>query len=105
MHSDEGTHKLELPVSRTTLKVCGGVPREISEKSSVDEQLSQNAAERMLSTERTLRIQEVADRHRVGAVGNVWRLEDLLYMRFGLQTHVLLAERSDLLLDIGMLLS
>lgn len=32
-HSEEGTHKLELPVSRTTLKVCGGVPTVISEKS------------------------------------------------------------------------
>lgn len=35
LHSDEGTHKLELPVSRTTLNVCGGVPMEISEKSRV----------------------------------------------------------------------
>lgn len=34
-HWDEGTHKLELPVSRTTLKVCGGVPMVISEKSTV----------------------------------------------------------------------
>jgi len=32
-HSEPGTHKLELPVSRTTLKDCGGVPRVISEKS------------------------------------------------------------------------
>lgn len=32
-HSELGTHKLELPVSRTTLKVCGGVPMVISEKS------------------------------------------------------------------------
>lgn len=33
LHSDDGTHKLELPVSRTTLKVWGGVPSVISEKS------------------------------------------------------------------------
>lgn len=33
VHSDDGTHRLELPVSRTTLKLWGGVPREISEKS------------------------------------------------------------------------
>lgn len=34
LHSADGTHKLELPVSRTTLKDCGGVPTEISEKSN-----------------------------------------------------------------------
>lgn len=32
-HSEEGTHKLELPVSRTTLKLWGGVPIVMSEKS------------------------------------------------------------------------
>jgi hypothetical protein len=30
VHPFEGTHKLELPVSRTTLNSCGGVPRLIS---------------------------------------------------------------------------
>lgn len=54
---------------------------------------------------RTLSVQEVADGHRVGAVGNVWGLEHLLDVRLGLQAHVLLAERSDLLLDVGVLLS
>lgn len=33
LHSDDGTHKLELPVSMTTLKVCGGVPTVTSLKS------------------------------------------------------------------------
>jgi hypothetical protein len=33
LHCDEGTQRLELPVSRTTLKLWGGVPMEISEKS------------------------------------------------------------------------
>lgn len=33
LQSDPGTHRLELPVSSTTLKVWGGVPMLISEKS------------------------------------------------------------------------
>jgi hypothetical protein len=41
----------------------------------------------------------------VGAVGDVRRLEDLLHVRLGLDAHVLLAERSGLLLDVGVLLS
>ena len=32
--SVDGTHRLELPVSSTTLKLWGGVPMEISEKSA-----------------------------------------------------------------------
>lgn len=33
LHSDDGTQRFELPVSRTTLNACGGVPIAISEKS------------------------------------------------------------------------
>jgi hypothetical protein len=43
LHSTEGTQRLELPVSRTTLKVWGGVPMVISEK-SVNESVSDNQA-------------------------------------------------------------
>lgn len=34
LHLDDGTQRLELPVSRITLKVWGGVPTLISEKSA-----------------------------------------------------------------------
>jgi hypothetical protein len=40
----------------------------------------------------------------MGAIGDVRCLEDLLHVRLGLQAHVLLAKRSCLLLDVGMLL-
>ena len=29
-HFDDGTHKLELPVSNTTVNFCAGVPKPIS---------------------------------------------------------------------------
>ncbi len=34
-HFSDGTQRLELPVSRTTLKLCGGLPNVISAKSVV----------------------------------------------------------------------
>jgi len=34
-HLEEGTQRLELPVSRTTLNSCGGVPIVMSEKSRI----------------------------------------------------------------------
>lgn len=47
-HSDDGTHRLELPVSRTTLKTWGGVPTEISEKSG---SLLANDVERIIEVD------------------------------------------------------
>lgn len=52
----------------------------------------------------TLSVQEVADRHEVGSVGDIGSLEDLLHMCLRLDAHVLLTERASLLLDVGMLL-
>jgi hypothetical protein len=91
-------------VSSTTLNVCGGVPREISEKSGRSQLLPVAAADSARAL-LTLRVEEVANGHGVGAVGDVRRLEDLLHVRLGLDAHVLLAERSGLLLDVGVLLS
>lgn len=103
LHSDEGTQRLELPVSRTTLKSCGGVPREISEKS--------NGVSRWLELwrtsnreRRTLSVQEVADGHWVRAVSHVGRLEHLLGMVLRLDAHVLLTERLCVLLDVCVFL-
>jgi len=92
-------------VSRTTLNVWGGVPREISEKSGASKQLSHVARELPRTAKLTLGVQEVADGHRVAAVGDVGCFEDLLHVRLRLDAHVLLAERSSLLLDVGVLLS
>lgn len=57
------------------------------------------------AVKRTLGVQEVADGHWVAAVGDVGRFEDLLHVRLRLDAHVLLAKRSSLLLDVGVLLS
>lgn len=55
--------------------------------------------------QRTLGVQEVADGHWVGAVGNVGRLEHLLDLCLGLEgAHVLLLDGLGLLLDIGVFL-
>ena len=52
----------------------------------------------------TLGIQEVADRHWVGAVSDVRRFEDLLGMCLRIEAHVLLAEGLCVLLDVCVLL-
>jgi hypothetical protein len=65
-------------VSRMTLKVWGGVPREISEKSRQRQQLFLNICQREQPAQRTLSVQEVGDRHRVCPVRNIRGLEDLL---------------------------
>jgi hypothetical protein len=53
---------------------------------------------------RTLCVQEVGYGHRMRAISDVGRLEDLLEMRLGFDAHVLLPESLCLLLEVGVLL-
>lgn len=111
-----GTQRLELPVSRTTLKVCGGVPMEISEKSvlavSTHSQMWLAGVEtsHQLSKERkqkhTLCVEEVINEDVVSRLNfdGSLLLEHLLLMLFWADAHVLLAERLDLDVDVGMFL-
>lgn len=103
LHSDEGTQRLELPVSRTTLKSWGGVPSEISEKSGGVSGCLKLCAD-AVGRWRTLGVQEVADGHWVRAIGNVGCLEHLLGMVLRLDAHVLLAERLCVLLNVCVFL-
>ena len=98
-HSEDGTHKLELPVSRTTLKDCGGVPMVISEKSAGIVRCIQASIAYGL----TLSIQEVAHRHRVACLVLVsgGLLEHLIGVRLGADAHVLLTEVLDMSVDVG----
>ena len=47
LHLLDGTHKLELPVSNTTLKFCGGVP-EINAHDFIDIHFLRNYSKRAL---------------------------------------------------------
>lgn len=110
-----GTQRLELPVSRTTLKVCGGVPMEISEKSvpavSTHSQMwlgkkpsHQRSKER--EQKHTLCVEEVVDEDvvpRLSFDGSLL-LEHVLLMLFRADAHVLLAERLDLDINLGTFL-
>jgi hypothetical protein len=107
-HSEDGTHKLELPVSRTTLKVCGGVPIVISEK-SVKEKMSafwppwhhESICREM---RRTLGVQKVIDQHVMAAVwldGGI--LERVLIIRRS-DTQILLAQGAHMLINAAFLL-
>src|SRR5690242_1703006 len=104
LHSDEGTQRLELPVSSTTLKSWGGVPREISEKSDSVSRCSFWGRRGAMGLRRTLCVQEVANGDWVRAVGDVGRLEHLLGVGLGLDAHVLLAERLCVLLNVCVFL-
>lgn len=64
LHPDDGTQRLELPVSRTTLNSCGGVPRVISEKSRGNQNISFSARNDIRCRYKlTLSIQEVINEH------------------------------------------
>lgn len=97
LHSDEGTHRLELPVSRTTLKVWGGVPREISEK-SVESQsegvLSWWESSRMMLT---LSVHEVVDQHIMTTAGLHRGVLEALSWAIA---HVLLAQSLNMGVDV-----
>ena len=91
-------------MSRTTLKVCGGVPKEISEKSAECEWRWRGTVEAVERAQHTLSIQEIVNGHWMRAIGDVGSFEDLLHVRLGLETHVLLAEAGDMLLNVCILL-
>jgi hypothetical protein len=101
-HSDDGTQRLELPVSRTTLKTWGGVPTEISEKSI--ELLADGAG--LVCSRLTLSVQEVADWHSVLTIafeGGV--LEHMLSMSLWSDAHVFLAKSLCVSANVGGSLS
>ena len=102
-HSEDGTQRFELPVSRTTLNSCGGVPTAISEKSILFVRwciLHQGR------TIQTLSIQEVANGYWMVAValecGIFEHLIDVVALRS--HAHVLLGEVSRLRLEVRILL-
>lgn len=97
-HSDDGTHKLELPVSRTTLKVCGGVPMVISEKSTIMVKWIRTS----IADGLTLSIQEVAHGDSVvrAVLVDGSLLEHLIGVRLGSDAHVLLAKVLDMSVDV-----
>ena len=104
VHSLEGTQRLELPVSSTTLNVWGGVPMVISEK-SIRMNISASCLPVMerRGAKRTLRVHEVADgdgvaalrAHDVGVEDGVAVVPNPSVRR----AHVLLAKLLDLGLD------
>jgi hypothetical protein len=101
LHSEPGTQRLELPVSRMTLNSWGGVPMAISEKSVFT--LAQ-----FIETEdivHTLSVQEVADGNGVTAVrldGGV--SEHLINVLSWANAHVFLSKSSGVNIHVGMLL-
>lgn len=99
-HCWEGTQRLELPVSRTTLKLWGGVPTVISEKSRRG---SESASVERRVARLTLSVHEVGNGHRVRAISmNDLGVEDVVCASVGAGgAHVFLTEALDVRLDIG----
>ena len=99
LHSDDGTQRLELPVSRTTLKDWGGVPRVISEKS--DESVMRNDTRDDAGDGLTLCVQEVVDQDVVTSLGlDRGFLEHHLLMTVRANAHVLLAQGVNVGIDV-----
>ena len=109
-HDCEGTQRLELPVSRMTLKSWGGLPMEISEKSGgemggqyVDglDWIGWRAGQAGRQAGRlTLGVHEVADGDGVVLGGiDLGRLEHGVDMADGPSAHVLLAQAAHLRVD------
>lgn len=100
LHSDDGTHKLALPVSRTTLKVCGGVPSVISVKSGDQRYQPSSKGITKHHENRTLGIHEVVEQDIVVAVAVQRSLLEQLLMDRRADSHVLLAQAADVRLNI-----
>lgn len=101
LHSDDGTHRLELPVSRTTLKVWGGVPREISEKSERSDPMVHFLMAWLKGEMLTLSVQEVVNQDVMASRGLHGSVLEVLVRAV---THVLLAQGLHLGVDVVVVL-
>lgn len=106
LQPEDGTQRLELPVSMTTLNVWGGEPRAISEKSIMS--VSSLSTPAPSQDGHTLRVQVVANRYWMRPVALVRTdrsiAEHFVNVLGGTNAHILLSERLDMLIDVCILL-